>query len=81
MEADRVVVLNSPETLCSSTNAFLTLQVVARATDDHTLFGGPGTVVTVNPHLYKKLVFSDGAAEDHAQRAGDLRVQRTRWPR
>ncbi|HSW18638.1 MAG TPA: tripartite tricarboxylate transporter substrate-binding protein [Ramlibacter sp.] len=36
----------------------LTLQEVARATDDHTLFGGPDTVVTVNPHLYKKLGFS-----------------------
>ena len=35
----------------------IALQEVARATDGHTLFGGPDTVVTVNPHLYKKLSF------------------------
>jgi tripartite-type tricarboxylate transporter receptor subunit TctC len=35
----------------------IALQEVARATDGHTLFGGPDTVVTVNPHLYAKLGF------------------------
>jgi tripartite-type tricarboxylate transporter receptor subunit TctC len=32
-------------------------QEVARSTDGHTLLGAPDTVVTVNPHLYKKLGF------------------------
>ena len=32
-------------------------QEVARATDGHTLLGAPDTVVTVNPHVYKKLGF------------------------
>lgn len=36
----------------------IAMQEVARATDDHTLFGGPDTVVTVNPTLYKKLAFN-----------------------
>ncbi|MDB5874448.1 MAG: solute receptor [Ramlibacter sp.] len=36
----------------------IALQEVARATDDHTLYGGPDTVVTVNPHVYKKLGFN-----------------------
>ena len=32
-------------------------QEVARSSDGHTLLGAPDTVVTVNPHLYKKLGF------------------------
>ncbi|MEZ2298590.1 tripartite tricarboxylate transporter substrate-binding protein [Variovorax sp. RCC_210] len=36
----------------------IALQEVARASDDHTLFGGPDTIVTVNPALYKKLSFN-----------------------
>lgn len=30
---------------------------VARATDGHTLLVGPDTMVTINPHLYRKLAF------------------------
>ena len=30
---------------------------VARATDEHTLLVGPDTIVTINPHLYRKLNF------------------------
>lgn len=33
-------------------------QDVARATDGHTILGAPDTVVTVNPHLYKKMGFN-----------------------
>lgn len=36
----------------------IALQEVARATDGHTLYGGPDTVVTVNPHLYQKMGFN-----------------------
>lgn len=32
-------------------------QEVARATDGHTFLVGPDTMLTVNPHLYKKLTF------------------------
>lgn len=32
-------------------------QEVARATDGHTILAAPDTVVTVNPHLYKKMRF------------------------
>ena len=32
-------------------------QEVARSTDGHTILGTPDTVVTVNPHLYKKMRF------------------------
>jgi tripartite-type tricarboxylate transporter receptor subunit TctC len=35
----------------------IAMQEVARSGDGHTLFGGPDTVVTVNPTLYKKLSF------------------------
>ncbi|WP_296558854.1 tripartite tricarboxylate transporter substrate-binding protein [Pigmentiphaga sp.] len=31
---------------------------VARARDDHTLLVGPDTILTINPHLYKKLTFN-----------------------
>lgn len=31
---------------------------VARATDQHTFLIGPDTMVTINPHLYKKLAFN-----------------------
>jgi len=33
------------------------MQEVVRATDGHTVLAGPDTMVTVNPHLYKKLAF------------------------
>jgi len=36
----------------------IALQEVARASDHHTLFGGPDTIVSVNPALYKKLSFN-----------------------
>lgn len=32
-------------------------QEVARATDGHTFLVGPDTMVTINPHLYRKLAF------------------------
>jgi tripartite-type tricarboxylate transporter receptor subunit TctC len=32
-------------------------QEVLRAADSHTIFAGPDTVLTINPHLYKKLPF------------------------
>lgn len=32
-------------------------QEVARATDGHTVLVGPDTMVTINPHLYRKLAF------------------------
>src|SRR6478735_6970539 len=31
---------------------------VAQARDEHTLLVGPDTVLTINPHLYKKLSFN-----------------------
>lgn len=31
---------------------------VARARDDHTLLVGPDTILTINPHLYRKLTFN-----------------------
>ena len=34
---------------------------VAQAKDDHTLLVGPDTVLTINPHLYKKLAFNPRA--------------------
>lgn len=37
-------------------------QEVARATDGHTVLVGPDTMVTINPHLYRKLAFKP--AED-----------------
>ncbi|GAP36177.1 Bug family tripartite tricarboxylate transporter substrate binding protein [Piscinibacter sakaiensis] len=37
-------------------------QEVARATDGHTFLVGPDTMVTINPHLYRKLAFKP--AED-----------------
>lgn len=37
-------------------------QEVARATDGHTFLVGPDTMLTINPHLYKKLAFKP--AED-----------------
>jgi tripartite-type tricarboxylate transporter receptor subunit TctC len=35
---------------------------VAQAKDDHTLLVGPDTVLTINPHLYKKLGFNPRTA-------------------
>ncbi|MES2246455.1 MAG: tripartite tricarboxylate transporter substrate binding protein [Pseudomonadota bacterium] len=35
---------------------------VAQAKDDHTLLVGPDTVLTINPHLYKKLSFDPRTA-------------------
>ena len=34
---------------------------VARATDGHTLLVGPDTMLTINPHVYKKLSYSPGS--------------------
>ena len=33
------------------------MQEVARASDGHTVLAGPDTMLTVNPHLYRKLAF------------------------
>lgn len=33
------------------------MQEVARATDGHTVLVGPDTMLTINPHLYRKLAF------------------------
>ncbi|HSV47678.1 MAG TPA: tripartite tricarboxylate transporter substrate-binding protein [Ramlibacter sp.] len=35
----------------------IAMQDVVRSTDGHTILAGPDTMVTVNPHLYKKLGF------------------------
>jgi tripartite-type tricarboxylate transporter receptor subunit TctC len=35
----------------------IAMQEVLRTTDSHTIFAGPDTVMTINPHLYKKLPF------------------------
>jgi tripartite-type tricarboxylate transporter receptor subunit TctC len=48
-----VVVENKP-----GAGGNLGAQEVARATDGHTFLIGPDTMVTINPHVYKKLSFS-----------------------
>ena len=51
--AQPVVIENKP-----GAGGNIGMQEVVRATDNHTLYAGPDTVVTVNPHLYKRLSFS-----------------------
>ena len=36
----------------------IAMQEVLRGTESHTIYAGPDTVLTINPHLYRKLPFS-----------------------